>query len=142
MPKEERQRKLYNQVLRPEGEPEYLHQTPQYYFTCACQPCTSNWPVYSSLPQSAVPIAGTAPEQVNHRTNHHNKFPTKKYHQHHHKSPILSHQAKQIVSEHHKAAKQYKKAFDFVLTSKLRYGLEFCDTHHLTTGNWHLTIGT
>jgi len=74
MPKEERQRKLYN----------------QYYFTCACLPCSSNWPVYSSLPQSAVPITGTAPEQ-----------------------------AKQIVSEHHKAAKQYKKAFDFVLTSKL-----------------------
>lgn len=41
--------------------------------------------------QAAVPVAGTAPEQ-----------------------------AKQIVSEHHKAAKQYKKAFDFVLTGKLR----------------------
>ena len=39
-----------------------------------------------------MPVAGTAPEQ-----------------------------AKQIVSEHHKAAKQYKKAFDFVLTGKLRY---------------------
>ena len=35
MPKEERQRKLYN----------------QYYFTCACQSCNSNWPVYSSLSQ-------------------------------------------------------------------------------------------
>jgi len=74
MSKEERQRKLYN----------------QYYFTCACQPCNSNWPVYSSLSQAAVPLAGTAPEQ-----------------------------AKGIVSEHHKAAKQYKKAFDFVLTGKL-----------------------
>jgi len=62
----------------------------QYYFNCACQPCNSNWPVYSSLSQAAVPVAGTAPEQ-----------------------------AKQIVSEHHKAAKQYKKAFDFVLTGKL-----------------------
>ena len=46
----------------------------------------------SFFPQAAVPLTGTAPEQ-----------------------------AKQIVSEHHKAAKQYKKAFDFVLTGKLRW---------------------
>ena len=47
--------------------------------------------IHFQLLQAAVPLAGTAPEQ-----------------------------AKQIVSEHHKAAKQYKKAFDFVLTGKLR----------------------
>ena len=48
--------------------------------------------LHFQLLQAAVPLAGTAPEQ-----------------------------AKQIVSEHHKAAKQYKKAFDFVLTGKLRW---------------------
>ena len=47
--------------------------------------------IHFQLLQAAVPLAGTAPEQ-----------------------------AKQIVSEHHKAAKQYKKAFDFVLNGKLR----------------------
>ena len=38
MSKEERQRKLHI----------------QYYFNCACQPCNSNWPVYSSLSQVIV----------------------------------------------------------------------------------------
>ena len=48
MPREERQRKLYN----------------QYYFHCGCVPCSSNWSTYNSLPQAAVPLAGTSPEQV------------------------------------------------------------------------------
>jgi hypothetical protein len=31
-------------------------------------------------------------------------------------------QAKQIVSDHHKSAKQYKKSFDLVLAGKFRCG--------------------
>eukprot|EP00092_Neocalanus_flemingeri_P020363 GFUD01022061.1.p1 GENE.GFUD01022061.1~~GFUD01022061.1.p1 ORF type:complete len:706 (-),score=132.76 GFUD01022061.1:307-2382(-) len=61
----------------------------QYYFNCNCIPCNNSWATYTSLSQAAVPLAGTQPEQ-----------------------------AKQIISEHHKATKQYKKAFDYVLSGK------------------------
>jgi len=84
MAREERQRKLYN----------------QYYFNCNCNSCANSWPLYSSLTQSAVPLAGTQPEQ-----------------------------AKQIVSEHHKASKQYKKAFDLVLSGKFGEALPILLEH-------------
>jgi len=91
MTREERQRKLYN----------------QYYFTCECVACKSNWSMYSALPAAAVPLPGTQPEQ-----------------------------AKQVVSDHHKSAKQYKRAFDQVLTGKFGESLpvlidhlEFLDKH-------------
>ncbi|XP_023333559.1 SET and MYND domain-containing protein 4 [Eurytemora carolleeae] len=78
MSREERQRKLYN----------------QYYFNCDCTPCHANWPLYSSLSVSAVPLPGTQPEQ-----------------------------AKQVVSDHHKSAKAYKRSFDLVLTGKFSESL-------------------
>jgi len=84
MAREERQRKLYN----------------QYYFNCNCSCCASSWPVYSSLSQAAVPLAGTQPEQ-----------------------------AKQIISDHHKAAKQYKKSFDLVLNGKFGEALPILLEH-------------
>jgi len=48
MPKEERQRKLYN----------------QYYFTCECTSCTCNWALYSGLSVSALPLPETPPDQA------------------------------------------------------------------------------
>lgn len=48
MPKEERQRKLQS----------------QYYFGCECGPCKDCWPIYTGLATAAVPLPGTAPDQV------------------------------------------------------------------------------
>ena len=62
---------------------------PQYYFTCDCQCCRDSWACYTSLSQAAVPLPGTQPEQ-----------------------------AKQVVAEHHKSSKLYKKSFDNVLSGK------------------------
>jgi len=84
MPREERQRKLYN----------------QYYFHCSCLGCQASWPLYSGLPQAALPLPGTPPEQ-----------------------------AKKIVSEHQKSAKQYKRAFDLVLSAKFSEGLPMLLEH-------------
>jgi len=72
----------------------------QYYFNCECGCCKSNWGLYPSLPVSAVPLPGTQPEQ-----------------------------AKQILSEHHKSAKQYKRAFDNVLTGKFNESLPMLLEH-------------
>ena len=48
MSKEERQRKLQS----------------QYYFGCECGPCKECWPIYTGLATAAVPLPGTAPDQV------------------------------------------------------------------------------
>jgi len=74
----------------------------QYYFNCNCAACSNSWPLYPSLSQTAVPLPGTQPEQ-----------------------------AKQTISEHHKAAKQYKKAFDLVLNGKFSDSLPIL-LEHLT----------
>merc|ERR1719221_277265 len=72
----------------------------QYYFNCACIPCNNTWSTYTSLSQAAVPLPGTQPEQ-----------------------------AKHIISEHHKATKQYKKAFDHVLSGKFSEALPILLEH-------------
>ena len=91
MSKEERQRKLQS----------------QYFFSCGCQCCRDNWPVYTGLSTSAVPVPGTQPDQV---TTSHDQYQTNNHHS----------QAKQIISEFNKSSKQYKKAFDLVLSGKFR----------------------
>ena len=48
MSKEERQRKLQS----------------QYYFGCECGACKECWPIYTGLATAAVPLPGTAPDQV------------------------------------------------------------------------------
>ena len=48
MAKDERQRKLQS----------------QYFFGCQCVPCKDNWPIYTGLSTSAVPLPGTQPDQV------------------------------------------------------------------------------
>jgi len=70
MSREERQRKLNN----------------QYFFKCDCYACSKNWPLYSSLPTSVVPIATSTVEQ------------------------------KVVMNEFTKMTKQYRKAFDSVLS--------------------------
>ena len=58
----------------------------QYFFKCDCYACSKNWPLYSSLPTSVVPIATSTVEQ------------------------------KVVMNEFTKMTKQYRKAFDSVLS--------------------------
>jgi len=83
----------YHYAVMPREERQRKLQS-QYYFSCACVSCKETWPVYTGLATAAVPLPGTQPDQ-----------------------------AKQIISEYNKSSKQYKKAFDLVLTGKFSEAL-------------------
>lgn len=78
----------YHYAVMPREERQRKLQG-QYYFQCGCIPCRETWPVYTGLATAAVPLPGTQPDQ-----------------------------AKQIIADYNKSAKQYKKAFELVLAGK------------------------